>query len=267
MSPVGDGARLRVLVVDDEQPVRDELAYLLGKDPRVAAVSTADSGAAALLLLEASETDAVFLDIAMPGLSGVELARVLARFRTPPRVVFVTAHDGHAVDAFDLHAVDYLLKPVSPQRLTEAVRRVVGDRGTTGAVPGAPADAAGAGPDTASGAGDDVIPVERAGVTRFVSRSEVAWVEAQGDYARLHTADGEHLVRVPLSSLEDRWAEAGFLRIHRSLLVDTRRVIELRTDAGRTSVVVPGAGGPVELQVARRHSRALRDVLVRRARP
>jgi len=287
--PVGDGTRLSVLVVDDEQPVCDELAYLLDRDPRVGRVRSSASGAEALLLLEASETDVVFLDIAMPGISGVDLARVLARFRAPPRVVFVTAHDEHAVDAFDLHAVDYLLKPVHPERLTEAVRRVVADLGDQGVPPapragdgavvgvGAPVDALGPAADRPPGettgqaggeaTGDDVISVERAGVTRFVSRSEVAWVEAHGDYARLHTAEGEHLVRVPLSTLAQRWAGAGFLRVHRSLLVDTRRVIELRTDGGRTSIVVPGLDGPVELRVARRHSRELRDVLVRRSRP
>lgn len=254
-------AGLRVLVVDDERPVRDELAFLLEQDPRVARVETAGSGTDALRVLEAARIDAVFLDIAMPGLSGVEVARVLARFRTPPRVVFVTAHEKHAVDAFALQAVDYLLKPVRPDRLTEAVRRAVGEETAEPAADGAEQD-----PGVEVTA-VDTLAVERGGVTRFVSRSEVVWVEAHGDYARLHTAAGTHLVRVALSTLEQRWAEVGFLRIHRSLLVDTRRVVEIRNDAGRTSVVVPGHDGPVQLQVSRRHTRELRDLLVRRARP
>lgn len=251
----GTAGGLRVLVVDDEQPVRDELAWLLGRDPRVAQVGTAGSGEEALRVLEDADADAVFLDIAMPGLSGVDLARVLARFRRRPRVVFVTAHDEHAVDAFDLHAVDYLLKPVRPARLSEAVRRVAADRGDGEA----PASPAAAGPD------DEVIAVDRAGVTRFVARSEVVWVEAHGDYTRLHTTAGEHLVRVPLTALAERWAGAGYLRIHRSLLVDTARIVEVRNHAGRTTVLVRGADGPVELQVARRHGRELRDVLGRRS--
>jgi len=239
---------LRVLVVDDEQPVCDELAFLLARDPRVSRVDTASSGAAALRLLEGGHIDALFLDIAMPDLTGLDVARVLARFRAPPAVVFVTAHEDFAVEAFELDAVDYVLKPVAGGRLAEAVRRVAAQH------------EAGAAGEAHT---DDVLPVERGGVTRFVARSEVVWVEANGDYARLHTASDSHLVRVPLSALERRWAGSGFVRIHRSLLVDTNRVLEVRTDSGRTVVLLPGPGGPVSLQVARRHARELRDLLVR----
>jgi len=236
---------LRVLVVDDEVPALEEMTFLLGRDQRIAEVLTAGSGAEALRVLEDEHVDAIFLDVAMPGLSGLDLARVLARFRSPPPVVFVTAHDDHAVDAFELHAVDYLLKPVREERLAEAVRRVV--RATTGGEE--PSDE------------DETIAVELGGVTRFVSRSHIRYVEAQGDYARLHTDEGSHLVRIPLSTLEERWKNAGFLRIHRSLLVSIDHIDELRSDHGRTSVVIEGT----TLQVARRHTRHLRDVLVRQA--
>ena len=138
-----------------------------------------DSATEALRVLQAEEVDAVFLDIQMPGLTGLDLAQVLSRFKSPPPVVFVTAHEEHAVAAFELRAVDYVLKPVREERLAEAVRRVV--------------EAGGPAPS-----GDVQIPVERGGVTRFISRSEITHVEAQGDYARLHTADGSHLVRTPL---------------------------------------------------------------------
>ncbi|HWG94762.1 MAG TPA: response regulator, partial [Mycobacteriales bacterium] len=103
---------LRVLAVDDEPPALDELAYLLRADDRVADVQTAGDPLEALKLLEGDGLDAVFLDIRMPGLTGLELARVLGRFASPPAVVFVTAYDDAAVDAFSLRAVDYLLKPV-----------------------------------------------------------------------------------------------------------------------------------------------------------
>jgi DNA-binding LytR/AlgR family response regulator len=233
------GSGLTVLVVDDEQPALDELAFLLARDDRVGRVSCCDSATEALRVLRDEPVDAVFVDIAMPGLSGLELAEVLARFKEPPRVVFVTAHSEHAVDAFDLQAIDYVLKPVREERLREAVRRV--------------SDTSSAAPD------DDTIPVELGGVTRFVSRSEVRYVEAQGDYTRLHTASGSHLVRLPLSSLEERWGEAGFVRIHRSLLVALAHVDEVRVDAGRCSVVVGGT----ELQVSRRHTPVLRELLRR----
>ena len=238
-------APLRVLVIDDERPALDELAFLLDRDPRVGGVITSDSATDALRVLHDLSVDAVFLDISMPGLSGLELAQVLARFRTPPPVVFVTAHEQHAVEAFDLNAVDYVLKPVREERLAEAVRRVV-EGGAAGRA-----------------AEDDQVAVELGGVTRFISRSDIRYVEAQGDYARLHTAEGSHLLRTPLATLEEQWAPAGFVRIHRSLLVSLPHVDEVRTESGRCTVVVGG----VELAVSRRHTRELRDLLVRRNRP
>jgi DNA-binding LytR/AlgR family response regulator len=235
---------LRVLVVDDERPALDELAYLLGQDDRVGEVLTCDSATQGLVVLQAEDVDAVFLDIQMPGLSGLELAQVLTRFRTPPAIVFVTAHEQHAVDAFDVQAVDYVLKPVRADRLSEAVRRVV------------------EGGDHAPNGQDLEVPVERGGVLRRVRRSDITHVEAQGDYARLHTADGSHLLRVPLTQLETDWASAGFVRIHRSLLVALAHVAELRMDGGRCSVRLSDG---TELGVSRRQTRELRDLYLRRS--
>src|SRR5690606_20481590 len=124
-TPPRPASGLRVLVVDDERPALDELSFLLRRDPRIGAVMTSSSATEALKLLRETDVDAVFLDISMPGLTGLEMAQVLARFRTPPPIVFVTAHEQHAVDAFELAAVDYVLKPVREERLAEAVRRVV----------------------------------------------------------------------------------------------------------------------------------------------
>lgn len=233
---------LRILVIDDERPALDELTYLLERDARVAGVIGCNSATDALRMLQDLEVDAVFLDIQMPGLTGLDLAQVLSRFRSPPPIVFVTAHEEHAVSAFELAAVDYVLKPVRAERLAEAVRRVV--------EAGAPA-----------ASGDAQIAVERGGVTRFVQRSDITHVEAQGDYARLHTSEGSHLVRTPLSTLAEEWAPAGFVRIHRSLLVSLPHVEEVRSDAGRVAVVVAGQ----ELAVSRRHTRELRELLTRRA--
>lgn len=239
---------LRVLVADDEAPSREELAYLLGQHDDVASVRTVGSGAEVLKALEEQPVDALFLDIRMPGLDGLDVARVLARFRRAPRVVFVTAYDEHAVEAFDLRAVDYLLKPVRAERLAEAVRRV---RDSPGGATGAPPPA------------DETIAVELGGVTRFINRSDVRFAEAHGDYARLHTADGSHLVRVPLSTLEEQWSSAGFVRIHRRYLVALAHIDEVAFEPGRGTVRI----GEDELTVSRRHLRSLRDTLVRRARP
>jgi DNA-binding LytR/AlgR family response regulator len=230
---------LRVLVADDEAPAREELAWLLGHHPAVSSVRTASSGAQVLKALEDLDVDALFLDIRMPGLDGLDVARVLARFRAPPKVVFVTAYDEHAVEAFDLRAVDYLLKPVHEERLREAIGRVRDEAGV--------ADH------------DEQMPVELGGVTRFVRRSDVRYASAQGDYVRLHTATGNPLVRMSLSALEQRWADRGFVRIHRSILVSLAHVDEVRLAGARPVVVVDGA----ELPVSRRHLPDVRGLLRR----
>ncbi|MFH8473898.1 LytR/AlgR family response regulator transcription factor [Streptomyces sp. NPDC018000] len=246
---------LRVLAVDDEEPALEELLYLLRADPRVRSAEGATGAAEALRRIggavdagpdDPSAIDVVFLDIHMAGLTGLDVAQLLAGFAAPPLVVFVTAHEGFAVHAFDLKAVDYVLKPVRRERLAEAVRRVAEQVGSRSA------------PvlDTAN----DQIPVELGGVTRFVPIDAIAYAEAHGDYARLHTDNGSHLVRVPLTTLEERWRSRGFVRIHRRHLVALGRIDELRLDAGSMSVRI----GTAELAVSRRHTRALRDLLMRR---
>jgi two-component system response regulator LytT len=244
---------LTVLAVDDEPPALDELAYLLRARPEIGQVHTAGDATTALRLLRDGGIDAVFLDINMPGLDGLELAGILRNFAVPPSVVFVTAHDDRAVSAFDLGAVDYVLKPLREERLAEAVRRIV-ERHPPAAPE--PADAE---------ARDEVIPVELGGVTTLVSRSSVRWVEADGDYTRLHTDIGSHLVRIPISSLESRWAHAGFLRVHRSYLVSLPLVTGIRSAGTGLVVCMKPVGGeaPVELPVSRRHTRELKDRLIR----
>ncbi|MFE3606058.1 LytR/AlgR family response regulator transcription factor [Streptomyces goshikiensis] len=288
---------LRVLAVDDEKPLLEELLYLLRSDPRVhSAEGASDATEALRRVTRALESgpegpdriDVVFLDIHMAGLTGLDIARLLAGFARPPLIVFVTAHEGFAVQAFDLKAVDYVLKPVRPERLAEAVRRACAQLGGPAGAPAAAASgapvrsqapaAAGARPApqppqpplpphrtvpevTVADRAADQIAVELGGVTRFVAIADIAYVEAQGDYARLHTDGGSHLVRIPLSTLEQRWAARGFVRIHRRHLVALGRIDELRLDAGTTSVRV----GAAELQVSRRHARELRDLLMRHA--
>ncbi|MEV2222003.1 LytTR family DNA-binding domain-containing protein [Nocardia vinacea] len=246
-------AALRVLAVDDEKPALDELVYLLRAQPGVGEIHNASDATSALRLMRAHPIDAVFLDINMPGLNGMELAGILSEFANPPAVVFVTAHDDQAIAAFDLGAVDYLLKPLREARLAEAVRRIVTARATP-----SPAITA---PRTDP---NEVIPVELGGVTTLVHRSSVSWVEAEGDYARLHTSGGSHLVRIPLSALESRWENAGFLRVHRSYLVALRLVTGLRT-VGTGTVVrlrADGNAAAVELPVSRRQVRELKQRLV-----
>jgi DNA-binding LytR/AlgR family response regulator len=257
---------LVVLAVDDEPHGLNELAYMLEHNQYVRRALSAGDAAEALGVVGGGDpevvmrkraklppVDAVFIDINMPGLSGVELARVLAALRPPPALVFVTGIGDEAVTAFDLGAVDYVLKPLKQERLDKAVERVLAKRAPA-ATPGGTAVA----PEPTD---DEVIPVELAGTTKLVPRAAVRWVEAQGDYARLHTSDGSHLVRIPLAQLEERWGEAGFVRIHRSFLVALSLITELKMGASGYTVVI--GDNEKELPVSRRHTRQLKDRLVR----
>lgn len=250
---------LRVLAVDDEEPALAELLYLLRADPRVHTAEGATDATEALRRIgraldagpdSEDAVDVLFLDIQMAGLTGLDVARLLAGFAKPPLIVFVTAHEGFAVQAFDLKAVDYVLKPVRTERLAEAVRRVAEQTEARENRRAAPATT------TA-----EHIPVELGGITRLVAVSDIAYAEAQGDYARLHTQDTSHLVRIPLTTLEERWQPHGFVRIHRRHLVALHRIDELRLDGGGMSVRI----GEAELAVSRRHASRLRELLVRRS--
>jgi DNA-binding LytR/AlgR family response regulator len=245
--------QLSVLAVDDEAPALDELTYLLDEHPEVGEVTGVGDATSALRILNERPVDAIFLDINMPGLSGLELASVLGNFAHPPAVVFVTAHDDKAVAAFEVGALDYLLKPIRKERLDEAVRRVCAARIAEPVVaPDEPVS-------------DEVIPVELGGVTQLVRCDTIGWVEAEGDYARLHATSGSHLVRIPLTTLEDRWRNRGFQRVHRSYLVALNMVTGLRTAGASTMVRLRpnGVSPAVELPVSRRQARELRDRLIR----
>ena len=264
MSGNDDNPGLVVLAVDDEPGPMALLLEVLEGEPRIGTVLKAVSATEALTVLRADKratncvspirVDVVFLDIRMPGLNGLDLARVLATIPDPPAVVFVTAYENKAIEAFDIGAADYLTKPVSPERLANTMRRILRARQEA------------AGPAEENGGEDEVIPVELAGTTKLVPRSSVRWVEAQGDYARLHTGEGSHLVRIPLSQLEDRWSDAGFVRIHRSFLVALPLVTELRMSSSGYVVRVGSGDDAAELPVSRRHTRELKDRLVKAAK-
>ena len=237
---------MRVLAVDDVGPALDELRRLLSAAPGVEEVETAPDALAAVRLLQAARFDAVFLDIAMPGMDGMELAALFTRMTEPPAIVFVTAFDEHAAAAYQVGAVDYLLKPISAERLAAALDRI---RRFAAPDPTAspPVDALAA------------VPIELGGRTRFVRRDDVRFVEAQGDYVRLHTPQGSHLLRIPISRLEGHWADAGFLRVHRGFLLAVARVRELRSDIGGGLLAHTDVG---DVPVSRRHARELRERLL-----
>jgi DNA-binding LytR/AlgR family response regulator len=153
------------------------------------------------------------------------------------------------VDAFDIAAVDYLLKPIRAERLAQAVARV--RRQLDAATEPQPTQE--------HAVTDETIAVELGGVTRYIRRSDIVYVEAQRDYVRLHTRTAGHLVRIPLAVLEGRWQEAGFLRVHRRYLVNAAYVVSLRTAGGRVSVEL---GEDQTVPVSRRHTAAVKAALV-----
>ena len=254
---------LGVLAVDSDRSALEELAYLLSEDSRVGTVYKASAAIDALRILnsrqgwreaagmpEGADIDLVFLEIRMPDLDGLELAKVFKSMTRPPSVVFVTDQDDRAVDAFVVGAVDYLLKPIRSDQLAASIDRVLTNRAHR---------------LDQSEDDDEVLPIELAGSTKFVHRSAVLYVEAQGDHSRLYTQTGTHIVRISMPVLEDRWRDAGFLRIHRSFLVSLPLVKGLRL-SGAGFVVQVGSGPDLtELPVSRRYSQELQDRLHRAA--
>ena len=237
---------MRVLAVDDELPALEDLVRMLEASNTVERVESAASAEEALVALgDGAAIDAVFLDVRMPGLGGLELARVLRRFENPPAVVFVSAFDDAAVDAFELAAVDYLRKPVSRRRLDEAIERA--SRRT-------PVDE----PPTLE---DETLAVDvlRGGGTRLLARSSVLYLQAHGDYVRVASTEGRYLVRARLSDLEERWSGHGFLRVHRGFVVNLRRAVEVRPRLNGTAVLVMVDGD--EVPIARRQVGELRRKL------
>lgn len=247
---------LRVLAVDDVRAALDELCRLLRAAPEVDEVRPAGDSLTALRMIQAEPFDGVFLDISMPGLNGLELASLLTKLSEPPAIVFVTAYDGHAVSAYGIGALDYLLKPVRAERMADALARV--ER----FVAARRQDTAAAAADPPRPDAMPVLPVENDGRIRYVRRGDVRYAEAHGDYVRLHTDQGAHLVRMPISRLQEYWEQAGFVRVHRGYLVALDAVRELRSDSVGGMLAHTDLG---DVPVSRRHARELRERLLRAA--
>jgi DNA-binding LytR/AlgR family response regulator len=236
---------LKILAVDDERSQLQDLARLLRASPRVEEVQCAGDGHEALVKASSEPYDAIFLDVRMPDLDGLELGRVLRRFASPPQLVFVTAHDSAAVDAFELHALDYLLKPVARRRVEEALERVASAVSTSdGAVAEEPRGPA---------AESEVVAVDnvRSGSTRLIPRSSILYVQSHGDFVRVVVEDGRYLLRSTLTDLERRWEAHGFVRVHRQYIANLNKAVELRPQFGGTAELVFADGRTIP--VARRH--------------
>lgn len=242
-------AGLTVLAVDDERPALEDLARVLRANSLVGRVETAGAGAQALRTLSEIHVDVIFLDVRMPGLDGVELARVLRQFADPPDVVFVTAYESAAVEAFALGAVDYVMKPVGRARVQEALERVRPRHRDDGS--------GGGGAEVAARPDADVVPVDNLrGGTRLLPRASILFLEARGDYVRIHADDGRFLLRARLGDIAGRWAPFGFVRVHRGYVVNLRRAVEVRPHLNGTAVIVLADGA--EVPISRRQVGELR---------
>jgi DNA-binding LytR/AlgR family response regulator len=238
------GDQLTILAVDDERTQLEDLARMLRLSPVVREVECAYDGHEALVKASTQAYDAIFLDVRMPDLDGLDLGRVLRRFAAPPELVFVSAYDSAAVDAFELHALDYLRKPVGRRRVEEAIARVLAAVESTPAV-GEPAVAARppAGSDE-----HEMIAVANlhGGATRLLARRTILYVQSYGDFVRIVTADGRYLLR---------WAPFGFVRVHRQYVANLRNAVELRPMLSGTAELA--FTDDQAIPVARRHAAEL----------
>jgi two-component system LytT family response regulator len=246
---------LTVLLVDDEPLARAGLRVLLERDPEIAAIQETRDGQEAVKAIRATRPDLVFLDVQMPEMDGFEVVRQIGGAEMPA-VVFVTAHDKYAIQAFEINAIDYLLKPVTEQRFSQALERVKARLKS---------DAVG---------GDDRqirylleslnapkrhvkrLAVRASGKIVFVDAADIDWIEAAENYVQVHTARSGHLLHVTMNALEKSLNPEMFLRIHRSVIVNVGRIRELQTAMHGEYVVTLASG--VRLQSGRMYSDRLK---------
>jgi two-component system LytT family response regulator len=218
-------AKLRTLVVDDEPLARERLRSLLGGELDVECVGECTNGQEAVEAIRNHKPDLVFLDVEMPVLDGLGVIEEIGAEQMPA-VIFVTAYDRYALRAFEIHALDYLLKPFDRERFQEAVRRarerVQRARGGDGGLAGLLEESRG------SRKPADRLVIKCGGRVFFVKTEDVDWIEAAGNYARVHVGTEIHLLRETMNALEGRLDGNRFLRIHRSTIVNIERIQELQ---------------------------------------
>jgi two-component system response regulator AlgR len=240
---------MKVVIVDDEPLARARLRELLAEQPGVTVVAEAADGHGALHACAEQQPDLVLLDIQMPGIDGLETARHLAAFEPRPAVVFCTAFDAHALSAFDAQAIDYLVKPVRPERLAAALDRVrtftAGrEHVSTAAHPGQRRTH---------------LCARMRGSLRLIPVEDVHYLQAEEKYVVVHHARGEDLIEESLKSLEEEFAER-FVRIHRNCLVARHEIVELKRAAdGHVQAVLRHGKQPLE--VSRRCVAHLRETV------
>lgn len=221
-------ARWSALIVDDEPLARASLRTLLEREPDAITIFEARNGHEAVSLIHSERPDVVFLDVQMPEMNGFDVVRQVGAAAMPD-VVFVTAHDEFAIQAFEINALDYLLKPVSEERFAEALQRTRSNRRRRGDDSErivALLQTLASPPKTLTR-----IAVRSAGKTRFVDLEDVFWIQAAENYVELHTAASRHLVHATMQSMLGRLDPEAFVRIHRSVIVNVRHIKQIETAA------------------------------------
>jgi two-component system LytT family response regulator len=216
---------LRTIIVDDEEPARELLRALLTAWPDVRIVGESGDGTAALALIQRDAPDLVFLDVQMPGLTGIEIASELLDGERVPSIVFVTAYDRYAIKAFEVSACDYLLKPFDADRLRATVERVLARRRES------PADVLGALRSfvaTGTSAARGQVIVKTDGRHLFLDPDEIEWIEAVGKELKIHLATSVVMARETMNALEARLDPARFVRVQRSAIVNRVHIREVQ---------------------------------------
>jgi len=242
--------KIRAIIVDDEELARDRLRSLLDREPEIEVIGEAGDGQSAVALIEQQKPDLVFLDVQMPELNGFE---VLNALEERPNVIFVTAHDKFALKAFDVHAVDYLLKPFDRERFQTALQRAISKIRS---------QKPGEGKPELSAVLEEVKPksverllVKTQGRVLLVKVGDIDWVEAADNYVTLHVGKDAHMMRETMTSLEGRLPNDKFMRISRSSIVNVERIHELQPMFHGEYIVVLKSGAKLTL------SRSYRDKL------
>ncbi len=205
---------LRAMIVDDEAPARSELRFLLEQTGKIGSINEASSVRSAIEMLMENRVDVVFLDISMPGASGLQLAEALHKLKNPPAVVFVTAYSDHAVEAFEVDATDYLMKPVEEERLDQAINKVIArvkpmlDGGKSSI---------------------ERIPVEKGGRKVLIPVDQIRYIMAKDDYSCIFTEDDRYLSTTSLAQFESKLGDFGFFRVHRRYIVNLANVEDVET--------------------------------------
>jgi len=244
------------LIIDDEEPARQELRYLLEQMNEIEIVGEGENAKDALKLLAAIDCSVVFLDIQMPGMSGIELGEVLKSLKKPPAIIFVTAYEEYALQAFEVDAVDYILKPFDSSRIEQAIKKVLSMQRSEGEENKAEEQV------VKTVAALERIPLEYKGRTLLLAQDDIAYIYTQNEAVYVRTIDDkEYLARFTLKDLEQRLSSEKFFRTHRCYIVNLSRIKEITPYFSGTYTVTLDNKQKTEIPVSRNQARKLKKIL------